>query len=305
MFSVIIPLYNKEKSILSTISSVLNQTYTNFELIVVDDGSTDNSAQIVNEINDSRIKLIKKINGGVCSARNTGIREAKYDFIAFLDADDIWDKSYLEEQTKMITDFPDAAMWGINFAEVDSKENEVHLSTGLPIGFRGIVQNYFGYKHVSDLFSSSSVVIIKDIVNTTGMFDERIKYSEDLDMWYRIILNYKVAFDSQILVKYSQDSENRAMERRIELSSFLPFYIDKYDGYCNSNSIFAHYIHTFAAANILKYYFANRKERKIARSVIPKLRFKDIHPKYKWIFKTPYPIGYLIFILLKFKHHIK
>ena len=103
--SVIIPLYNKEKSIVHTIQSVLKQTYTNYEIIIVDDGSTDKSASIVDRIVKEfkdQVRIIRKKNGGVSSARNIGIKEAKYDYIALLDGDDLWDKHYLEEQMKMI-----------------------------------------------------------------------------------------------------------------------------------------------------------------------------------------------------------
>ena len=91
MFSVIIPLYNKEKSVSSTLQSVLNQTFKKFEVIVVDDGSTDGSYDVVKQFKDERIRLIQKENGGVSSARNRGIQETKYDHVAFLDADDVWE----------------------------------------------------------------------------------------------------------------------------------------------------------------------------------------------------------------------
>lgn len=93
--SVVIPLYNKATSITSTIQSVLAQSYPYFEIVIIDDGSTDNSVQIVKLIDDKRIRLISKQNGGVSSARNYGIRMAKYEYLAFLDADDYWEPSYL------------------------------------------------------------------------------------------------------------------------------------------------------------------------------------------------------------------
>lgn len=90
MISVVIPLYNKDKQIAKTLYSVLKQTYPNFEVIVVNDGSTDNSLSEVSKISDSRIRLICQENKGVSAARNRGIQEAKSDYIAFLDADDEW-----------------------------------------------------------------------------------------------------------------------------------------------------------------------------------------------------------------------
>lgn len=187
MISVVIPLYNKEKSIAQTLESVLAQTYTDFEIIVVDDGSTDNSFEVVRSAiqpltHSSHIRLISKDNGGVSSARNRGIQEAKGEYIALLDGDDQWDKEYLTEQVKMINDFPKAAMWGINFAELNQGKLIRKLETGLPDGYRGYVENYFQMPtRVSDLFCSSSVVIRKDVFERVGMFDERLRYSEDID----------------------------------------------------------------------------------------------------------------------------
>ena len=144
LLSVVIPLYNKERDILRTLQSVFAQTFTDYELIVVDDGSTDASVRIVVEAAKTHpLKLIQKSNGGVCSARNRGIRAAQGEYIALLDADDTWDKDYLQEQVKMINDFPKAAMWGINYAEMHGNRLIRRLATGLPDGYRGYVDHYF------------------------------------------------------------------------------------------------------------------------------------------------------------------
>lgn len=144
--SVVIPLYNKQNAIAATLQSVLAQTYTNFEVIVVDDGSTDDSANVAEAVLRERKvygveckgKVVRKANGGVSSARNRGIQEAKYDYIALLDGDDLWDEHYLEEQVKLIEDFPEAKMWGINFAEMSKGKLIRKLPTGLPDGYRGL-----------------------------------------------------------------------------------------------------------------------------------------------------------------------
>src|SRR5687767_2996559 len=96
MITVIIPLYNKEKSILDTVYSVLNQTYKDFELLIINDGSKDNSLKVVQSISDPRVVIIDKPNGGVSSARNAGILNAKNEYLAFLDGDDIWHPEHLK-----------------------------------------------------------------------------------------------------------------------------------------------------------------------------------------------------------------
>ena len=104
--SVVIPLYNKENSIRKTIYSVLQQTYDNFEILVINDGSTDGSLDIIKAIKSDKIRIITQNNSGVSAARNRGITEAQFDWIAFLDGDDLWFENHLTEVTKMITAFP-------------------------------------------------------------------------------------------------------------------------------------------------------------------------------------------------------
>lgn len=128
---------------------MLTQTYTNYEVIVVDDGSTDDSLAVtqkfINERLESKGRVIHKENGGVSSARNRGIQEAKYDYIALLDGDDLWGPTCLEEQVQLIKDFPKAAMWGVNTAFI--KNNQTHKwEQGMGDGYRGYVENYFGTK---------------------------------------------------------------------------------------------------------------------------------------------------------------
>ena len=311
--SVVIPLYNKQNAIAATLQSVLAQTYTNYEIIVVDDGSTDGSAEVAeatllaSRLSPLAFRLIRKSNGGVSSARNRGIQEAKYDYIALLDGDDLWDEHYLEEQVKLIEDFPEAKMWGVNYAFVKygitTKYNQ-----GLVEGFRGYVKKYFETKH-GDLYCSSSVVIRKDAFEITGCFDERIAYSEDLDMWYRIILHYPVVFYDKVLAFYNQDAENRcAYDLKIhhDLAKYLPYYIDKYQAEFDRNRAFSKFLCTLSAVIILQenYYFGKVDDRKKADKVVKYLRYQDIHPKYYWIFKTPRCVGWLVYKIVNLKKKI-
>ena len=300
-FSVVIPLYNKQNSIAATLQSVLAQTYQNFEIIVVDDGSTDNSAQVVEDfILASRLsplafRLIRKPNGGVCSARNRGIQEAKYDYIALLDGDDLLDEHYLEEQVKLIQDFPEAMMWGINFAEISNGQLIRTLPTGLPEGYRGYIENYFQIPgRISDLYCSSSVVLKKKVFDKVGCFDERIKYAEDLDMWYRIIANYPVAFYDRYMAFYQYDAENRALHRRIMLRDYLPFFVDKYRVY-KDNKVFYTWINRWSANMIRRYYFEPmRNQLEDAKQAANKLDYSVIPYKYRFLFKAPYCIAVVL-----------
>lgn len=307
-FSIVIPLYNKQNAIAVTLQSVLAQTYTNYEVIVVDDGSTDDSLAVtqkfINERLEGKGQIIHKDNGGVSSARNRGIQEAKYDYIALLDGDDLWEPTYLEEQVQLIKDFPKAAMWGVNTAFI--KNNQTHKwEQGMGDGYRGYVENYFGTKH-NDLFCSSSVVIRKEVFDKVGLFDERIASSEDLDMWYRIILRYPVVFYDKVLVYYNQDAENRVAydtDVRFPLTKDIKYYFDKHNNEFDHNPVFSHFMNNYVAANLLKdgYYFGTKQERFESDVIVRKLRYQDIHSKYKWIFKTPRCLGRLLYKMVCLK----
>lgn len=299
MISVVIPLYNKEQSIVRTLDSVLAQTYTDYEVVIVNDGSTDRSREIVElwicTKQDNRFLLVNQPNGGVCSARNRGIKEAKGEYIAFLDADDLWDEDYLMEQVRMMTDFPKAAMWGINFAEVTNGNQLVRrLATGLPDNFRGYVEDYFGLTkkgRISDLFCSSSVVVRKEVFDRVGYFDERIKYAEDTDMWWRIIARCPIAFYDRYMVFYQFDAENRALQRTRNFKFFLPCYPDKFRPF-QDNVSFYRYTQRWCANRIRTAYFGldedDRKDATIAKN---KVDIKVLPLKYFFFFKLPYPIA--------------
>ena len=301
--SIVIPLYNKKDSIIATLKSILLQSYNKFEIIIVDDGSTDNSADIVKTISDKRIRLIQKDNGGVCSARNLGIRKAKYDYIAFLDADDLWDTLYLEEQIKLINEYPKAAMWGINFAEMTDGKLARYLPTGLSEKFRGYVEDYFNINgRISDLFCSSSVVIKKEVFDKVGFFDERIKYAEDNDMWFRIIARNQVVFYDRYMAFYQFDAENRALNKPIVLKYFLSYYVDKFRDF-KDNQVFYTWINRWTANHIRKYYFEEMAgQREDAKVAIKKLDYSVIPTKYRFLYGMPYPIACLLNKLDKWYH---
>ena len=303
MFSIVIPLYNKEQSIVFTLQSIFKQTFHEFEVIIIDDGSTDESVNKVRKVFDNRIKICQKANGGVCSARNRGIEEAKFKYIAFLDGDDYWDPDYLSEQKKMIEDFPHAAMWGINFAPVINGKISP-LETKLPEDFRGIVENYFSINRHSDLFCSSSVVIRKEAFEVAGIFDTRIKYSEDLDMWYRLILNFPVVFYDKIMVYYQHDAENRAMKKSHQLKYFLPYYVDKYTKYKDKNPVFYRFINRWSAVYIRHYYFNVKSEREDAMIAALKLDYPVLPVIYRCLFKPPYFIGRIAYMISSIKKNL-
>lgn len=308
MISIVIPLYNKAQSITRTLDSVISQTFTDYEVVVVNDGSTDGSGEVVEQYAanhpQTRFRLIHKENGGVSSARNVGIRAACSEYIALLDGDDYWDKFFLEEQLKLIDDFPKASMWGVNYAFVKG-ENCTPCHQGLDDGFRGYVDNYFGTSH-NDLFCSSSVVVRKSAFENIGYYDERISSSEDIDVWYRIILKYPVVYYDKVLAYYNQNAENRVAydtKVRFPLHKDMKCYIDKYSDDFTENPLFARYLCNGFAASLLKdgYYFGTKSERRESDHVVKHFRYSLIHPKYRFIFQTPRWFGWIVYKIVCLK----
>lgn len=191
--SVVIPLYNKERYIANTIDSVLAQSHSNFELIIVDDGSTDSSLSAATAFLDQRIKFIQKKNGGVSSARNVGIASAKGDWIALLDADDQWTPNHLDRILQCIEACPDAAMISAHAHQV-SDQNLASLNSSFDLNFAPSYIDYFNLASTNIFtITSSTVCLNKSAALAIGGFDEKLAIGEDLDMWARMALKYKVA----------------------------------------------------------------------------------------------------------------
>lgn len=209
MFSVVIPLYNKEEYINRAIESVLNQEYKNFELIIVDDGSTDKSLDKIKCISDPRLKVIKQLNQGVGSARNKGAIESKYRWIAFLDADDAWSNDHLSELSNVIRAFPDSRMVSTRVLQInDSKELLVIKDTKLS-NIRSIDYFYESSKR-ADTIHSSSVAINKKVFKEIGGFSNK-KIGEDIEHWVKVALSYPVAISDKVTAYYFRDT-NGAMQ---------------------------------------------------------------------------------------------
>ena len=208
MISIVIALFNKENFITETIQSVLNQTFTDFELLIVNDGSTDNSLKIAQSFNDKRLKLISIENSGVSIARNTGIKATKHNWIALLDADDWWEPTFLEEIVEAINLFPNHKLFAGGRSRVFKSQVERYQHKFLPEEGKTKVINY--YKVISKylpLINSSNVVIDNSLFKTKGYFREGQINHEDQDLWMRLCVNEEVVFINKNLSFYRKTEE--------------------------------------------------------------------------------------------------
>jgi glycosyltransferase involved in cell wall biosynthesis len=203
LISVIIPLYNKEEFITKTVRSVLGQSYAYFELIIVNDGSTDGSLAVALAFDDSRIKVISTENSGVSIARNTGINAAEYSWVAFLDADDWWDPTFLEEMTKAIKIYPEHKLFAGGRSRIFDSKIERYENEFLPDdGMTDIVNYYKVISKFLPLINSSNVIINKELFKTAGYFRQGQKKHEDHDLWLRLCVNEPVVFINRQLSFY-------------------------------------------------------------------------------------------------------
>lgn len=229
MISIVIPLYNKASQIRQTLQSVFRQTFTDYEIVIVNDGSTDGSAEVVREIIHEKksyasspnssfqtpplaepspvpIRLIDQPNAGVSAARNRGITEAKGEYIALLDADDEWKSEYLATIADLIERYPEAEVFATNYTHVDSngKEFPTILKRIKFKGQDGILDNYFEVAAHSNtpLWTSATVFSKKSFLNIGG-FPVGIKSGEDLLTWARLACKYKIAYTLKPLAYFN------------------------------------------------------------------------------------------------------
>lgn len=208
MISVVIPLYNKEKQIAYTLQSVFEQTFQDFEIVVVDDGSTDNSVEEVEKFDDSRIRLIHQTNAGVSAARNRGIEEARGELIAFLDADDEWMPEYLATQYGLYQKYPECSVYACNYEFRDSEGKVTPtIIRKLPFeGEDGVLSNYFEVASCSHPpLWTSAVVIKKSAIQAIGGFPIGIKSGEDLLTWARLAVSGTIAYSRKSLAMFIRD----------------------------------------------------------------------------------------------------
>ena len=210
--SVVIPLYNKAPYIDRALRSVLAQTFQDFEVIIVDDGSTDGGAEIVKSTTDKRIKLIQQKNRGVSAARNRGIQESKSKLIAFLDADDEWKSRFLEVILRLRKKFPKAGAYATAYAVVTpSGKVVIPKFEGIPPSpWEGLIPSYLRSALGPVPVCTSAVVIPMPVLLDIGKFAVGEHMGEDLDMWGRIALKYPIAFSWHIGSTYFTNANNRA-----------------------------------------------------------------------------------------------
>lgn len=202
-FSVIIPVYNKEKHLSKTIESVLYQSFKDFEIIIINDGATDSSEKIIKGYKDTRIQYIKQKNQGVSVARNTGIKAASAKYIALLDADDTWGEDYLEKINALIDSYPKQHVFA-TVCRIESKGSFYNPSYSITklTPNKSYVLSYFTSSYINTILTSSSTVLDKNVFEKIGYYNPKLRTGEDTDLWIRLGICYEVVFLNDVLATY-------------------------------------------------------------------------------------------------------
>jgi glycosyltransferase involved in cell wall biosynthesis len=213
--SVIIPVYNRQAFIGEAIQSVLNQTYTDYEIIVVDDGSTDETATVVRRFDDQRVHYIHQDNRGVAAARNHGLRLARGDFIAFLDSDDLFLREKLEIQLDYLRQNPQIGLAYTAYTVLDVQN---HRKATRQAELQGRV---YARLLRSCPIATPTVMIPRQVMERTGPFDESLHLGEDVDLYIRIARDFEIGAINQPLTEVRLHSENKQRDLETILNNML------------------------------------------------------------------------------------
>ncbi|WP_430412202.1 glycosyltransferase family 2 protein [Kordia sp.] len=287
LFSVIIPLYNKAIYIQETIESVLQQRFTDYEIIVVNDASTDESARIVSTISDARISLIEnEKNLGLSATRNVGISNAKGSIIALLDADDMWLPNFLETIKNLHDSFPEASIYGTDYAEIYTTHKAIASKKNISTSLKGtsfMVDNFFEANMYQPIFNPSCLAFKKSICDGAPVFDPAITFSEDVDFYIKYGSQYKVAYHYEALVAMRFDVPDQMSRSNISKKT-LPN-LDGYETLATENSSLKKFLDLYRYIYASLYYLENAipQKNKMLKYVI----YSNLTWKQRLLLKSP------------------
>lgn len=217
-FSIVIPLYNKEHFIEQTLQSVLAQTFGDFEIIIVNDGSTDAGEAKVKQFDDARIQYYLRENKGVAAARNFGITLSKADYIAFLDSDDFWYPDFLQTMHRNISRYGARHKVFSSAIEIETAKNIIPATYSIEKSHPVEIVDFFKASFKEAAIWTSAAVFHRSVFEKSGVFDTQIRSGQDTDLWIRIGLEYAIVFDWKILARYVFDPKSLSRNRNYTVS---------------------------------------------------------------------------------------
>lgn len=287
-FSIIIPLFNKESYVVKAIESVLCQSFREFELIVVDDGSTDDSLSVVRSVLEKcmiQYRLIHQENAGVSMARNNGVAASGGEYLCFLDADDWWAPTFLEKMNQLILDCPEAGIYGANYYYVKNGQQSICVTTA-ETGYINYCRTYA--ERLQMPLWTGAVCIPRSVFDEFGGFRSHLKLGEDFDLWIRIALKYKVAFLNEPISFYSQDSDAtwRLVGKLHDPQVHMLWNLDYLSQEEKVNPDYKKLIDGLRTYSLFPYYLS-KQYRNAAKTELEKVDWNKQPPRIRSLYKKP------------------
>ena len=286
-FSVIIPLYNKAPYVAKAIGSVLAQTISDFELVIMDDGSKDDSFALANKAIEGHghCHLYRQQNKGVSVTRNNAVALSQGEYLCFLDADDWWEPTFLEEMSKLMEAYPDAGIYGTNYTIVNETKRKTRVANiGVEQGFEKGYINYCKVyaKTLAMPLWTGAVCMPRRVFDETGGFPQGIKLGEDFMLWIRVALKYKVAFLNKPLSYYNQDVDmaNRGVGKLHNPQHHMLWNLDFFFKEESTNPDYKQLIDNLRTYGLLPYYLS-KEYHEIAKKELEKVDWNNQPKKTK------------------------
>lgn len=287
-FSVVIPMYNKADYIQRSVHSVLQQKLVDFELLIVNDCSTDKSLSRAEKIEDSRITILQhEVNKGLSASRNTGISNAKGDIITFLDADDEWKPNFLAAIDTLARKFPDCDIYGTDYEEKINNHTVIPVKN-LPKAVRPNqyvkIEDFFTASLFNPIYCYSCVAFSRKALNKIGNFNTAVDIGEDLDFNIRANSQFKLAYYYKACAIYYVDIPNQMTNSTIRNKKLIDF--KKFDRQAESHPGLKKYL------NASRYYYAsqykNQRNKALFEKFKQELDFSALSLKQKVLLECPF-----------------
>lgn len=276
-FSIIIPVYNKEKFLRNTLDTVLNQTFRDYEIIVVNDGSTDGSLEILHNIKDPRLRIFNQENQGAAASRNQGMERASAPYFCFLDADDSWTPDHLAVLADTIRRFPEGKMFCSRYVtQINHNTFIKNKLLGIADDYEGYVHDFFRSSYVNRVALTSAVCIHESVFKKSGGFNSTTRSTEDLEYWIKIALNYRVVITAATTMIYNFIADNSSLSKIHITKKTVPDF-DIYAAEEARNPSLKRFLDLYRTEYALQYKIAGdvRRCRELLRKTAPQnIRFK-------------------------------
>lgn len=306
MISVIIPLYNKAPYVQKALKTVCAQTYRDWECIIMDDGSTDGSGELVEkltaELSDTRFVVLHQANAGVSTARNNAVLKSSGEYLCFLDADDWWEPNYLEEMIRLSTQYSDAGIYGANYYYVRRGRNIVRIDH--PTGY----MDYFKqYAEGPMPLWTGAVMMPRRIFDEFGGFPNGMVLGEDQFLWLQVVLKYKMAWLNKPLAYYNNDVDQATRgivkDKIYKPDTFLTFRLDYFEE-AERTRPEVKLLFDRLRVYSLERYLEQKAYPALMRKEIAKVDWRNVSAHFRRLYNWPYPLIKAYFVLHRIAYNI-